>query len=227
MKDIVLEISKKIRTLENGMIAADMERNGLLYNHNYGVSVVHLRQFSQRYAPNQELAELLWEKDWRETRILASLIADPNVYKKEIIEKWIDSCTTSELVEQLSLNLVVKLPNVFTLVLPWLQSKNDRFVAVAATTLAHYVFRNKTSSSELVLELLKNIEGLSASANAFTRRSLALSIRRIGRMSKYFHEKSVKVAQQLETSNNDDAQWIAMDVLVELQDEFIVAGLPD
>lgn len=227
MKDIVLEISKKIRTLENGVIAADMERNGLQYNHNYGVSVVHLRQFSEGYAPNQELAELLWEKDWRETRILASLIADPSVYKKEVIEKWIDTCTTSELVEQLSLNLVVKLPNIFTLVSPWLQSGNDRFVAVAATTLAHYVFRNKTSPREPVLELLTNIEDLCANANVFTRRSLALAVRRIGRMSKYFYEKSVLVAQQLESNENVDAQWIAMDVLVELQDDFIVAGLPD
>ena len=69
-------ILRRVRKLMNGEVAAQLQSAGLKYKKLFGVSLVHLRQLSQEYQPDNELAERLWHREIRETMILATMIAD-------------------------------------------------------------------------------------------------------------------------------------------------------
>lgn len=49
----------------NGEVASQIQRSGMEYEKLFGVSLVHLRQISQDYKPDNVLAERLWYRGVR------------------------------------------------------------------------------------------------------------------------------------------------------------------
>ncbi|WP_372772984.1 DNA alkylation repair protein [Mangrovibacterium sp.] len=101
------EIIAKVRLRKNGETVAQMKSMGLNYKMNWGVSVIHLRELAKNYEKNHLLALKLWNKGWRETMILATLLEEPNVVTEEQMDYWTKSIETIELIEQAVANLFV------------------------------------------------------------------------------------------------------------------------
>jgi len=117
------EILTKIRTLKNGETVAQMKAMGLVYKVNWGASVVSLRQLAKEYEKNHLLALKLWNKQWRETMILATLLDNPGELTEEQMDFWIKSIETSEIIEQAVANLFVYSKYAFVKALEWCRGK--------------------------------------------------------------------------------------------------------
>lgn len=104
---IFQEILGKIRLLKNGETAAQMKAKGLTYKINWGASVISLRGLAKNYEKNHLLAMKLWNKQWRETKILATLLDDPDQLTEEQMDYWTKSFETIEIAEQAVANLFV------------------------------------------------------------------------------------------------------------------------
>ena len=104
---IFRELLVKIRLLKNGETVAQMKAMGLTYKINWGASVISLRTLAANYGKNHLLALKLWNKGWRETMILATLLEDPAQMNEEQMDYWTKSTETSEMIEQLVANLHV------------------------------------------------------------------------------------------------------------------------
>jgi len=104
---IFQELLVKIRFLKNGETVAQMKKMGLNYKVNWGASVIHLRELARNYGKNHLLALKLWNKGWRETMILATLLEVPDEMTEEQMDYWTKSTETSEIIEQLVANLHV------------------------------------------------------------------------------------------------------------------------
>ena len=82
-------VQRRIRKLMNGEIAAQLRAAGMDYAKLYGVSLVHLRQFSQELKPGKDLADRLWHRNIRETMILATMVAPkedfPDAFSSSIL----------------------------------------------------------------------------------------------------------------------------------------------
>lgn len=100
------QIQNLISLYKNGPVSQSMKEAGLNYKVNFGVSVVDLRKIAKPFTYDITLAKLLWEKDWRETYILATLIADPNNLKDETLMAWFSILPTTEIAEQTGNNLL-------------------------------------------------------------------------------------------------------------------------
>src|SRR5690554_7456501 len=61
-------VQRRIRKLMNGAIAAQLRAAGMDYAKLYGVSLVHLRQFSQELKPGKDLADRLWHRNIRDRK---------------------------------------------------------------------------------------------------------------------------------------------------------------
>ncbi len=225
MKQKIHEITKQIRALENGVTAADMERNGIRYDKNFGVSIVHLRQLAKRHAPDTELAKALWGKKWRETMILATLTADAKKVDTIDLEKWISECSTSELVEQISLNLTQHVPWVSEKISPWIESEHMTFLNVGATTLGHLAFRKEKLPTKKLKTYLPTLQKKAMLADACSRRAISLALRRTGRRDKELNTTVVEWVKQHSNSENVHTQWICQETILELTDEFVLASL--
>ncbi len=99
------ELLSKIRLLKNGETVAQMQKRGLSYKVNWGASVISLRDLAKQYEKNHLLALKLWNKQWRETMILATLLDDPEMLTEEQMDYWAKSYETSEIAEQAVANL--------------------------------------------------------------------------------------------------------------------------
>ena len=70
-------ILNKIRFYESGPTVDGMERLGLNYHKNFGVSLLKLKKISEKYRPNHHLAYFLSTNNFRETKIF-ELMMDYN-----------------------------------------------------------------------------------------------------------------------------------------------------
>lgn len=102
------EILRKIRPLQNGDAATSMLKRGLEYKVNFGVSVISLQQLAADYQKNHLLAFKLWNKQWRETMILATLLEEPDKVTGNQMDFWVRNFPTTEIAEQAVMNLLSK-----------------------------------------------------------------------------------------------------------------------
>ncbi len=117
------ELLMKIRLLKNGETVAQMKAYGLVYKINWGASVISLRELAKSYERNHLLALKLWNKQWRETMILATLLDEPEKVTEEQLDFWTKSFTTTEIAEQAVANLFVHTKFAYVKALEWCRGK--------------------------------------------------------------------------------------------------------
>jgi hypothetical protein len=105
---IFQEIISKIRPLQNGEVVNSMQKRGIVYKMNYGVSVPLLRQMASEYPKNHLLALKLWNKQWRESMILATLLEIPDEVTENQMDFWVKTLPSIEIAEQAAMNLFSK-----------------------------------------------------------------------------------------------------------------------
>jgi|GEM_PF-1531894 len=120
----VLAILARLRREMNGAVSAAMKERGISYNLNYGVSIPTIKEVAGQYAPNHQLAEALWRQDVRELKLAAVFIEDPAQMTPAQMEQWMDGSQTSELVEQMSMTLLWKVPGALKKSIEWINAGN-------------------------------------------------------------------------------------------------------
>ncbi len=105
---IFQEILVRIKRLQNRDTVISMQRRGVLYKVNFGVSIPLLRQIATAYPKNHLIALKLWNKQWRETMILATLLEEPEEVSENQIDYWVRNFPSIELAEQAAMNLFSK-----------------------------------------------------------------------------------------------------------------------
>jgi len=143
------ELIKRVKHLQNGDISRGMERMGIKYKLNYGVSIPQLRQIATEYNLDNELAYSLLSYDIREAKILASMLIDPC---KISIDQLLSISTTVdnlELVEQFSKNIFAQSPDLEQ-VLPILMDVNYWQIVLSLYSASWYLKINKTANHTIV-----------------------------------------------------------------------------
>ncbi|MFV0521976.1 MAG: DNA alkylation repair protein [Mangrovibacterium sp.] len=106
-EEIFQNILKQIKRMKNGVTSDSMTEKGVTYKKNWGVSIIQLRQLAQSYEKDHLLALKLWNKGWRETLILATMLEEPQKIDENQMDYWIKSIQTAELIDQAVFNLYV------------------------------------------------------------------------------------------------------------------------
>ena len=117
------EILAKIRLLKNGETVAQMKAHGLVYKINWGASVISLRELAKNYEKSHLLALKLWNKQWRESMIMATLLDEPAKVTEEQLDFWTKSFLTTEIAEQAVSNLFVHSKFAYVKALEWCRGK--------------------------------------------------------------------------------------------------------
>jgi hypothetical protein len=117
------EILAKIRLLKNGETVAQMKAHGLVYKINWGASVISLRELAKSYEKDHLLALKLWNKQWRESMIMATLLDKPEKVTEEQLDFWAKSFATTEIAEQAVANLFVHSKFAYVKAMEWCRGK--------------------------------------------------------------------------------------------------------
>ncbi|MCX6236776.1 MAG: DNA alkylation repair protein [Bacteroidia bacterium] len=105
---IFQKILSMINPLQNVEVVNSMRKRGVDYRVNFGVSIPLLRQLASDYKKNHLLALKLWNKQWRETMILATLLEEPCEVTENQMDFWVKSFQSIEIAEQAAMNLFSK-----------------------------------------------------------------------------------------------------------------------
>lgn len=109
MNDIIKKIRTDLRLSMNGAVSTSMRDKGISYKMNFGVGIPRIKQISEKYKQDKDLADTLWSEDVRELKILATLLYPVEQFSKEKALRWISEINDQELREQLCKNLLQKL----------------------------------------------------------------------------------------------------------------------
>ena len=222
LRDLMKEITRHIHTMENGVMADDMKRLGMSYHRQFGVSIVQLRQMAKNYPTDAALAQLLWDKNWRETRIMATLMMPKAELNEAIAREWAGSSDFVEITEQLALNLLSQTEAAFGWMLLWLQVSDAQVNLAAFLSIAHMSLRRRDLSARDFEQFLDPLFTYAAKPDGQNWRALALALRRLGRKSKSLHQTVLAQVKGLNAANNQHIEWLQHDVLTELEDPAIV-----
>ena len=181
--DTVREIRKKIRLSMNGEVSASMTQRGLKYKRNFGVNIPRIKEISQNYSPNHDLASRLWALKIRETMILATLLQPLKKFSKKDAEEWMKAVDQTELAEQISMNLFSKLPFATELALDLINSDKMWNQIVGFMVIARVW---KTISEEELLQILNLSVELSPKDELHLYKSISLALSRLCRKNEYF-----------------------------------------
>ena len=185
---------------------------------NLGVSVIDLREIAGQFEPNHLLALKLWNKQWRETMILATLLDEPNQVSEEQIDFWTKTFENTEIAEQASANLWVKTKYAFVKALEWCRGKKHIIRFTGLHLIGRLALTDKSAIDEMFDPFFEELPTLAKDNilnTAFYRTVLAL-----GKRSEYIHRQTIELAQNLQMSESENAVKQGEELFDELYSDY-------
>ncbi len=211
------KLIKLVSAAQNRQVS-DMLRNaGMKYKVIYGLSMADLRNIASRFYPDRELADDLWERDIRETKIISLLVDDPERVTKEQVINRAEEFDNIELAEQASGYFFPKLPFATDIVETLCQSNNEITRAAGFILAGKIAAQNIKVGDETLSKYLNLTPKYAKDASLPERRAISTALRLIGRRNKYLNNKATEVAKEIEKMDSESARWIAEDTLLALE----------
>ncbi len=176
------QIRKKLFLARDGANASSLRKKGIDYKMILGVPIVTLRKISKEYAPNAELANELWKEDHRELKILATLIQNPESFSGA--DDWVKDIHNLELAEQITSNLLCKLPDAGVLAKKWIQS-DQTYTSITGFLLYTRLFMQnfQWGNQEDMEAYFYSVANALSSHSILLKNAALSSLKRMGRQS--------------------------------------------
>ena len=213
---IFQEIMRKLKPLQNGDVAASMTKRGLRYKVNLGVSVISLQQLASNYKKNHLLALKLWNKEWRETMILATLLEEPDRMTGNQMDFWVRNFQTSEIMEQAVINLLSKTGIACEKAYEYCLGKKSLMKITGLLLIARFALTDKKSPDEIFdpfFELMPPLSKDTKLSDVFTRAFI-----RIGLRNANLRDITLRQARLLRTIDSETAIINSDEIITHLQE---------
>jgi hypothetical protein len=218
---IFQEILSKLKPLQNGEVVNSMEKRGVFYKVNLGVSIPLLRQLANEYQKNHLLALKLWNKQWRETMILATLLEEPNEVTEDQMDFWVKNFQSVEIAEQAAMNLFSKTGFAYRKAFGYCLGKKLLVKIVGLLMIGRLALTDNEAPDEKFdpfFELMPPLSKDSQLSIVFTRVFI-----QIGMRNSNLHQIAISHAKILKTIVTKTTQENAENILTELDCDDAIA----
>jgi len=221
------KIIEKLKSLSNPKAIEGMAKFGITPKRTFGVSIPNLRKIAKGLGINHELALDLWQTDLRETKILASMIDDPELVTEEQMENWVKEFEYWEICDQVCQNLFTYTKFAYQKAIEW-GGRDEEFVKRAGFALmAWLAFKDKKAEDEQFEEFLPIIKRESTDDRILVKKAVNWALRQIGKRNLSLNKKAIKLARQIQKIDSKSAKWIAKDAIKELTSKAIQERLKE
>ena len=212
------QIITLIKSRKNGEVADLMNAKGVKYKMNWGVSIIDLRDIALQFEPNHLLALKLWNKQWRETMILATLIDVPDQVTEEQIDFWTKTFENTEIAEQSSANLWVKTKFAFIKALEWCRGKKHLVRYTGVHLIGRLAITKNSAIDEMFEPFFEELPTLAkdSALNTVLYRTIIV----LGKRSKQLNHMSVELTRTLQLSDSENAAKLGEDLFEELTSDY-------
>ena len=212
----VEEIVDKLKSLSDPKAVEGMAKFGITPKNAYGVSIPDLRKLAKKIGKNHNLALQLWGIDTRETRILASMIDEPDLVTEEQMESWAKEFDYWEICDQVCMNLFAYTKFAYGKALEWSKRKEEFVKRAWFALMAWLAFKDKKADDAKFEEFLMAIKEESTDDRTYVKKAVNWALRQIGKRNLDLNKKAIEVAREIQKKDSKTARWIARDALREL-----------
>lgn len=186
---------------QDGEIAEMLTFRGLHYNMIYGVSSNILYGYAKTVEKNQELANALWKEDFREAKLLAFMVANPETITNQDLETMVQGCLNHEMVEIGALHLFSKIPNAIDKSYEWTHSELEYVKMTAYMMISHLAIRLKNVKIADLAKFLPIYERDFTHGSYFVRKTLVNSFQEVAFRKPGIKEPIVKATKKILQQN--------------------------
>jgi hypothetical protein len=189
-----------IKLRKNGEISDLMNHKGLKYKLNWGVSLIGLRDIAAGFEPGHLLALKLWNRQWRETMILAAMLDEPVKVTEEQMDLWTKSFENTEIAEIFSAHLWVKSKFAFIKALEWCRGKKHFVRFTGIHLMGRLAISDKKALNEMFEPFFDELAVLARDAKLYT--VIYRAVIAMGNRSQQLNALAAEFAQQLRQSES-------------------------
>lgn len=215
IKSIIVEL----KFLSNPSALEGMASFGITPGKAYGVAIPELRRIAKNIGKDHGLAASLWAHGYRETQILASMVDDVRYVTEEQMEQWVSEFDYWEICDQCCMNLFEDMPCAYEKATQW-SHREEEFVKRAGFVLmARLAVSDKKAADELFISFFPMIKEGALDKRNFVKKAVNWALRQIGKRNLSLNAKAIKLAEELQQTDNISARWVAADAILELTGE--------
>jgi 3-methyladenine DNA glycosylase AlkD len=220
------EIIKNLKSLKNPKNVLGMARFGIRPKSEVlGVPVPEIRKIakqikkSMRSPASHKLALKLFDSKIHEARLLASMIADPEILTEKETDKWVKTFDSWDIVDQFCMNLFSKSEIAKNKILEFSNRKKEFEKRTAFALIASLAVHDKKMSDKDFIKYFLIIKKQSNDERNFVKKSVNWALRQIGKRNKNLNKKAIQLAREIKNINNKASKWIANNAITELTSE--------
>lgn len=215
------EIIRELESLSDDKKIEGMARFGITPDKTFGVSMPNLRKMGKRIGTDHDLARELWEAGYRETRILASIIDDPDIVTRAQADEWVKDFDYWEICDQCCMNLFWRTPYADEKALEWSGSDEEFAKRAGFALMACIAWKDKKADNNRFAPFYPAMKRVAGDNRPLVKKAISWALRNIGKKNRELNREAVEVAEDIKEQDSRSARWIASDVLRELTGEKI------
>lgn len=194
-----------------------MARFGIGTARAYGVSTPAMRKIAREIGREHRLACELWKSGVREGRILAAMIADPELTTPAMMNRWARQIDSWDICDGCCIDLFRKTPFAWEKAVEWSASQAEFVKRAGFALMATLAVHDKQAPDRNFLKLLARIEREAWDDRNFVKKAVNWALRQIGKRNPRLRKAAMKSAARLAISGHRSARWIGHDALRELR----------
>lgn len=213
------EIVCRLELLSTPENIEGMARFGITPEKTYAVRIPELRKIAKETGKNHEMALKLWALDFRETKILACMIEDPEMVSSAQMNEWALEFDYWEICDQCCMNLFSKTKFAYEKIFEWGEHEEEFVKRAAFSLLAVLAVHDKKQSDEQFEQYFPLLISASTDNRNFVKKSVNWALRSIGKKNSSLNKSSIDLAEEIMAINTKSSKWIASNALKELRSE--------
>ncbi len=211
----LVEILRELEQHANPQDAVGMQRFGIRSRRNLGIRIPVLRAMAKRCGPDHALALALWDQGWRETRLLATMVDDPNCVTEAQLDSWVGDLDSWDICDALCANLIRHTPFAREKVFEWVERPETFVKRAGFVMIAVLAVHQKTAPDSYFDPFWGLIRNAACDKRNFVKKAVNWALRQIGKRNARLRVKARQEAARLLEMDCPAASWIARDALRE------------
>ncbi len=211
------QIIANLEQLANAQAIEGMARFGIRPAQALGISIPTLRKMAKDIGRNQALALALWDSGIHEARILASMIAEPQLVSAELMEKWANDFDAWDVCDQVCGNLFDKTPYAYQKATQWCRQEREFVRRAGFVMMAELAVHDKKAQDEAFMQFFPLIKQHAGDERNFVKKAVNWALRQIGKRNSHLRTLALECAYEIQDMDSKTARWVAKDALKELQ----------
>lgn len=196
--------------------AAMETRYGIRTRRALGVPMSAMLSLAKRIGTDHELALTLWDTGWYEARIVAALVDDPDRVSPRQMDRWCRDFDNWGLCDTVCFKLFDRTRHAYPKVAQWANSPDEFVRRAAFALLACLALHDKAASDHRFVRCLPLIVAGAQDGRNFVKKAVSWALRAIGERNAELHEKALRLAERLGSSEEAGPRWVGKDALRQL-----------